>query len=154
MFMEQLPRFMKIRNNCFRVFWGPDRMGWVASRDVGAAAATVLREGPRKHSGQNYWLSVEVAGGDQLAAIFSDVLGRSIRCEYEKPEDFASVMALTGDYRVEPWYAAGAMEFLQQFFDGRMGDFGVVRDDTPYLMSKPAMTLKQWAMENRSSLEG
>jgi NAD(P)H dehydrogenase (quinone) len=154
MFMEQIPRFMKIRNDRFRVFWGPDRMGWVASRDVGAAAATVLREGPMKHSGQNYWLSVEVAGGDQLAAIFSEVLGRSIRCENEKPEDFASVMTLTDDYRVEPWYAAGAMEFLQQFFDGRMGDFGVVRDDTPYLMSKPAMTLKQWAMENRSSLEG
>jgi hypothetical protein len=70
--MEQIPRFMKIRNDRFRVFWGPDRMGWVASRDVGAAVATVLREGPVKHSGQNYWLSVEVAGGDQLAAIFSE----------------------------------------------------------------------------------
>ncbi|MCU1252221.1 MAG: hypothetical protein JWQ49_5250 [Edaphobacter sp.] len=33
-------------------------------------------------------------------------------------------------------------EFLQQFFDGRMSDFGVVRDDTPYLMSEPATTLK------------
>jgi uncharacterized protein YbjT (DUF2867 family) len=67
MFMEQIPRFMKIRNDRFRVFWGRDRMGWVASRDVGAAAATELREGPMKHSGQNYWLSVQVAGGDQLA---------------------------------------------------------------------------------------
>jgi NAD(P)H dehydrogenase (quinone) len=47
MFME-----MKIRNDRFRVFWGPDRMGWVASRDVGAAAATVLREGPMKPNEQ------------------------------------------------------------------------------------------------------
>jgi hypothetical protein len=59
--MEQIPRFMKIHNDRFHVFWGPDRMGWVASRDMGAAAATVLREGPMKHSGQNYSLSIELS---------------------------------------------------------------------------------------------
>jgi hypothetical protein len=55
-------------------FWGSDRMGWIASRDVGVVAATVLREGPAKHSGQNYWLSAEVAGGEELATLFSEAL--------------------------------------------------------------------------------
>ena len=62
MFMEQIPKFMKIRNDRFSVFWGSDRMGWIAWRDIGAVAATVLREGPAKRSGQNYWLSAEVDG--------------------------------------------------------------------------------------------
>jgi len=154
MFMEQIPKFMKIRNDSFSVFWGPDRMGWIASRDIGAVAATVLREGPAKHGGQNYWLSAEVAGGEELATLFSQALGRPIQCDHKRPEDFASTMASTGDYNVESWYAAAVIEFLKQFSDGRMGDFGTVRDDTPYLTGTPSMTLRQWIQENRSSLIG
>ncbi len=154
MFMEQIPKFMKIRNDRFSVFWGSDRMGWIASRDIGAVAAAVLREGPAKHSGQNYWLSAEVAGGEELATLFCEALGRPIRCDHKKPEDFASTMASTGDYNVESWYAAAVIEFLKQFSDGRMADFGTVRDDTPYLTGAPSMTLRQWIQENRSSLIG
>ncbi len=127
MFMEQIPKFMKIRNDSFSVFWGPDRMGWIASQDIGAVAATVLREGPAKHGGQNYWLSAEVAGGEELATLFSEALGRPIQCDHKRPEDFASTMASTGDYNVESWYAAAVIEFLKQFSDGRMGDFGTER---------------------------
>jgi hypothetical protein len=63
-------------------------------------------------------------------------------------------MASTGDYNVENWYAAGAIEFLTQFSDGRMGDFGTVRDDIPYLTGMPSMTLRQWVQENRPLLLG
>ena len=56
MFMEQIPKFMKIRNDRFPIFWGPGRMGWIAAQDVGSVVATVLWEGPAKHGGQNYWL--------------------------------------------------------------------------------------------------
>ncbi|HET9378788.1 MAG TPA: hypothetical protein VFO40_27700 [Chthoniobacterales bacterium] len=63
-------------------------------------------------------------------------------------------MASTGDYNVESWYAAAVIEFLKQFSDGRMEDFGTVRDDTPYLTGTPSMTLRQWVQENRSLLIG
>jgi NAD(P)H dehydrogenase (quinone) len=152
MFMEQIPKFMKIRNDRFPIFWGPGRMAWIAAQDVGSVVATVLREGPVKHGGQNYCLSAEIAGGEELATIFSEVLGRPISCDYKKPEDFAATMALTGDYSVEPWYAAGALEFLKQFSDGRMGDFGTVRDDTPYLTGEKPRSLQQWAQCNHSLL--
>jgi hypothetical protein len=95
-----------------------------------------------------------VASGEELATIFSEALGRSIRCDYMKPEEFAPTMALTGDYNVESWYAAAVIEFLTQFSDGRMGDFGTVRDDTPNLTGMPSMTLRRWVQENRSSLLG
>ena len=152
MFMEQIPKFMKIRNDRFPIFWGPGRMVWIAAQDVGSVVATVLREGPAKHGGQNYWLSAEIAGGEELATIFSEVLGRPIRCDYKKPEDFAAMMELTGDYSVESWYAAGALEFLKQFSDGRMGDFGSVRDDTPYLTGEKPRSLQQWVQDNHSIL--
>jgi NAD(P)H dehydrogenase (quinone) len=69
-------------------------MGWIAAQDVGAVVATVLREGPAKHGGQNYWLRAEIAGGEELATIFSEVLGRPIRCDYKKPKDFAATSML------------------------------------------------------------
>jgi hypothetical protein len=63
-------------------------------------------------------------------------------------------MELTGDYSVERWYAAGALEFLKQFSDGRMGDFGTVRDDTPYLTGTTPRSLQQWVQDNQLALLG
>ncbi len=150
-FMEHLGKLTKITHDVFPIFWGRDRVGWVASRDIGAAAASILRSGPQKHAGNDYWLSVEVAGGEELATMFSDILGRPIRCEYKQPDEFATIMS-TGS-EAEPWYAAGAMEFLHQFQSGHMGDLGMIRDDTPYLLSEPALTLRAWLEQNRHILE-
>ena len=150
-FMEHLGKLTKITNDAFPIFWGRARVGWVASRDIGAAAATILRDGPQKHASRDYWLSVEVAGGEELAIMFSDILGRPIRCEYKQPDDFPIIMSTASE--AEPWYAAGAMEFLRQFQSGHMGDLGMIRDDTVYLLDQPAQTLRAWLEQNRSILE-
>ena len=146
-FMEHLSKLTKVKNDSFSIFWGKDRVGWVAAQDVGAAVAAVLRDGPTKHASKDYWLSVDVAGGEQFAAMFSDTLGRPIHCEYKQPDEFP-----IGE-EAEPWYAAGALEFLRQFQSGHMGDLGMVRDDTPYLLDKPALTLREWLNQNRNILE-
>jgi uncharacterized protein YbjT (DUF2867 family) len=151
-FMEQLPAVMPIRGGAFSVYWGDHRVGWIAARDIAAVAATVLREGPQKHGGQDYWLSAEVAGGIEIAAMLAEVLGRPIRCEIKGPDEFQATMSASGDYPVEPWYAAGTLEFLRQMIDGRMGYFGTVRDDGPFVVGRPSMTLRQWAEENRDLL--
>jgi uncharacterized protein YbjT (DUF2867 family) len=151
-FMELLPQFMPIRNSSFPVFWGQSRVGWIASRDIADVAATVLRQGPLKHGGQHYWLSAEVASGPEIAAMLSEILGRSIQCDVKHPSEFMTTVSATGDYAVEPWYAAGTADFLQQVFDGRMGYIGTVRNDGPYLVGRPATTLREWAMANRDRL--
>jgi NAD(P)H dehydrogenase (quinone) len=151
-FMELLPQFMPIRNSTFPVFWGESRVGWIASRDIADVAATVLRQGPLKHGGQHYWLSAEVANGPEIACMLSEVLGCSIRCDVKHPSEFMTTVSATGDYTVEPWYATGTADFLQQVFDGRMGYIGTVRNDAPYLTGKPATTLRQWAIANRNRL--
>jgi hypothetical protein len=35
-----------------------------------------------------------------------------------------------------------------------MGDFGTIRDDTPYLTGTTPRSLQQWAQENRLALLG
>lgn len=152
-FMELLPTFMPIRDSSFPVYWGEGRVGWIASRDIAAAAAVILRDGPEKHGGQVYWMSAEVASGPEIATILTEVLGRPIHCELRHPDTFKTAMAASGDYSIEPWYAAGTAEFLQQMFDGRMGYIGTVRDDTPYLIGRASTTLRQWASENANKLE-
>jgi uncharacterized protein YbjT (DUF2867 family) len=151
-FMELLPQFMPIRNSSFPVFWGESRVGWIASRDIADVAATILRQGPRRHGSQHYWLSAEVASGPEIAAMLSEVLGRRIQCDVKHPSEFMTTVSAAGDYSVEPWYAAGTADFLQQVFDGRMGYIGTIRNDGPYLTGKPATTLRAWAMVNRDRL--
>ena len=53
---------------------------------------------------------------------------------------------------VEPNYALGAVEFMRQVIDGRMGYVGTVRDDVQYVTGKPSTSFKQWAIENRDRL--
>jgi NAD(P)H dehydrogenase (quinone) len=144
-FMEQIPAFMRVTGDTFPVFWGDRRPGWVAAEDVGSVAARVLVDGPDRHAGRNYWLSTEVAGGNELATIFSKVANRRIRCDMRQPQDF---VARPGS---EPMYAAAAQEFLVQLVDGRMGYIGTVRNDAPFITGNPSMTIVQWAMKNSRS---
>jgi NAD(P)H dehydrogenase (quinone) len=63
MFLENLLTSFAPRGDVFTVFWGQQRMGWVAASDIAAVAAKALGEDPKKHHGQNYWLSTEVLDG-------------------------------------------------------------------------------------------
>ncbi len=150
-FMEYLLSSSPPKGGVFSVFWGEPRVGWVALRDVAAVAATVLREGPEKHGGRDYWLSTETHTGPQAANILSEALGQPIRCEVKDPDEFAA-MFTSGAIKVEFWYAQGAVEWNRQIADGRMGYIGTIRDDVPYVTGQRAMTLREWAVENRERL--
>ncbi len=113
----------------------------------------MLRDGPARHGGKDYWLSTEVASGPEVASIFSEVLGKEVRCEVREPDDFKA-MFTQGAVPVESWYAAGAVEFARQVLDGRMGYIGTVRDDVPFVTGRPSTTLRQWAELNRERLLG
>ena len=150
-FMEYLLSTSPPIGDSFSVFWGNRRVGWIALKDLAAVAATVLREGPDKHGGKDYWMSTEVLDGPQVAAILSEVLGRQIRSEIKQPDDFKALFT-SGKIQVESWYAEGGVEFMRQVVDGRMGYIGSVRDDVPYVTGRAATTLREWASENRERL--
>jgi nucleoside-diphosphate-sugar epimerase len=148
--MENILTFSLLRGATVTVFFGEQRVGWIALRDLAAIAAAVLRQGPQRHGGHDYWLSTEVLTGRQVADILSDVLGAKINCKMQSPDVLAKVVAESG--AMEKKYAEGAVEFLRQVNDGRMGYVGTVRDDGPFVTGRASTTLRQWATENRESL--
>lgn len=153
-FMEGLLSSMApVDDGAFSVFWGDRRVGWIAARDIAAVAATVLRQGPVRHGGKEYWLSTEVASGPEVAAIFSEALNREIRCNVRGPEEFQASLA-QGGTTVESWYADGGVEFTRQVIDGRMGYIGTVRDDVEFVIGRSSISLREWVIENRDRLAG
>jgi uncharacterized protein YbjT (DUF2867 family) len=150
-FMDLLSSIRPPVDGVFSTFWGDHKVGWVAARDIAAVAAAVLREGPSRHGGKDYWLSTEVASGPEVAAILTAALGREFRCEAHGPAELEAAYA-SGGVAVERWYAAGTVQFSRQILDGRMGYIGTVRDDVPVVTGRPALTLNQWAVQNREQL--
>ena len=149
-FMENLLGMTPLKNDTFPMFCGDRRVGWVALKDVAAVAAKILSEGSQKFGGKDYWMSTESLNGEEVASILSEVVEREISCEYKQPEDLQDLMSKSGS--VEPTYARGAVEFMRQVIDGRMGYISSIRDDVPFVTGKPSTTLKQWAIENRDCL--
>jgi uncharacterized protein YbjT (DUF2867 family) len=150
MFLENLLSFFAPKGDVLTLFWEDQRMGWIAAADIAAVAAKVLKEGPKKHNRQNYWLSTEVLDGPQVAAVLSDVTGRDIKCHLQVADDFEALFTSSDIF--ESWYAKGAVEFLRQVVDGRMGNIGSVRDDVPNILGRPALTLRKWATQHRDQL--
>lgn len=152
MFMENLVTFMAPRKGVVTFYWGEARMGWISLADVASVAATVLSEGPVKHHGKDYWLSTEVQTGAETAKVLSRVTGTSINAEIKLPEDFIALID-SGRVPMEKWYAAGAVEFMHQVHDGRMGYIGTARNDLPYITGKMPTSLEQWAQDNLGRLK-
>ena len=152
-FMENLIWATPIRNSAFPVFVGDRRRGLIALKDLGAVAAKVLLDGPDKHGGKNYWLSTESLNGAEMAETLSAMLGHKIECDMKAPKDFKALIESLPAGTIEANYAASAIEFFQQVFDGRMAYIGTVRDDVPYILGREAPTFRDWAKENNASLE-
>jgi NAD(P)H dehydrogenase (quinone) len=147
-FMDNLLNFSAPRADRLTLYWGKRSVGWIAVSDIAAVAAAVLNEGPGKHHGRDYWMSTDVLNGSEVAEILSEVTGRSIGCNLLGPEEFKELISSPG-IQVEPWYAAGGLDFMRQVSDGRMGYIGTVRDDVPYVLGRPALTFREWASAHK-----
>lgn len=150
-FMENLLGMTPLKDGSFSMYCGDKRVGWITLKDVAAVAATVLHKGPEKYGGKDYWMSTESLNGPEVAAILSEVLGQEIRCFLKQPDDLRALLT-SDESKVEPNYAEGAVEFMRQVIDGRMGYIGSVRDDVPLVTGRTSTTLRQWATQNREQL--
>ncbi len=131
------------KGGSFPVFWGDERVGYIALQDLAAVTAKVLREGPGRHAGKDYYLSTETMTGSELATMLGEVLGKKITCDVRHPKDMENQFK-SGSREIEDWYARSSIEFCTQLSDGRMGYIGTVRDDVPYLLGRPATTFREW----------
>ena len=147
-FMDNLFGATAPKKNVLMLYWGNARVGWVAVSDIAAMAAAVLHEGPEKHDGRDYWMSVDVLDGSEAAAILSETTGQSIAFSAKSHEDFKALVSAPGS-GAEPWYAEGGTDFMRQVANGQMGYIGTIRDDVPYVLGRPALKFREWAAENK-----
>jgi NAD(P)H dehydrogenase (quinone) len=147
-FMDNLFGATAPKKNELMLYWGNARVGWVAVSDIAAMAAAVLHEGPEKHDGRDYWMSVDVLDGSEAAAILSETTGQSITFSAKSHEDFKALVSAPGS-GAEPGYAEGGTDFMRQVANGQMGYIGTIRDDVPYVLGRPALKFREWAAENK-----
>src|SRR5438309_4097213 len=126
-------------------------IGFTALEDVAEAAAVILMEGPEKHSGMDYWFSVEALTPHQVAETLTAVTGRKFTAAVHHAEGFQNDAAQPGS-AFEPAYAKGGLELFRQVEDGRMAYVGSVKDDTKKILGREPLLLSEWAKLHASEL--
>lgn len=131
----------------FSVFWGEGSQGWVFASDIAAVAAEVLRSGPKKHAGADYYLSTEVLTGPEVAQILSEASGKNIACNLYGPEEQKAFAEKIESVSVRSYMESATitMELAQS---GRMEFQNVVRDDVMKVLGRPGLTMEEWARQN------
>jgi uncharacterized protein YbjT (DUF2867 family) len=125
--------------NSFGSAAGQGRSGLVDARDV-AAVATEIITSPAAHAGKTYWLTgPELVSNDDVAAVLSKLLGRTI-----------SYRELTFEENKKAMIGAGVPEQIAQmnaqaFSLAAGGDAEWVTEDVPALLRRPARSFEQFA---------
>ena len=130
----------------FTVHFNDMPQGWVFTADIAAVAATVLREGPEKHGGANYWLSTEVLTGPEVADILSAATGKVIKCNALSPENLKEYVNQIKSIPVRA-YMESAYITMQLAAAGKMSAQTVVHDDVLTVLGRPGITMAEWARQ-------
>jgi NAD(P)H dehydrogenase (quinone) len=152
MFMEVFTGLYIPKNLTYTGYWEDRRIGYIASSDIAAMAAKALIDGPERHGGQHYWLSVETFNGQEIAELLSDVTGLEIKYENKGLAGFKEVIEQVVANGGESWYANANIEFVTQMLDGRMSYMSMVQNDIPYVLGRPAKTLREFLEEHKAAI--
>ncbi|UOQ69091.1 NmrA family NAD(P)-binding protein [Hymenobacter volaticus] len=152
MFMEVFTGLYIPKNLTYTGYWDDRRIGYISSSDIAAMAAKALVDGPERHGGQHYWLSVETFNGQEIAALLSDVTGLEIKYENKGLAGFKEVIEQIVANGGESWYANANIEFVTQMLDGRMSYMSMVQNDIPYVLGRPAKTLREFLEEHKAAI--
>jgi len=152
MFMDALTSAYLPKYLTYTTYWEDRRVGYIASSDIAAVAADVLVCGPERHAGEHYWLSVESYNGKEIAQLMSEVTGLEIKCEEKGVEEFKQLIEDWISKGADSWYASANIDFVTQMLDGRMSYMSMVQNDIPYILGRPAKTVRQYLAENKEIL--
>ena len=150
MFMEVFTGLYIPKNLTYTGYWNDRRVGYIASSDIAAVAAKALVEGPQRHGGQQYWLSVESFNGGEIAQLLSDVTGLEINYENKGLDGFKELVETLTAQGAESWYSKANIDFVTQMLDGRMAYMAMVQNDIPFILGRPAKTLREFLTEHKA----
>ncbi|WP_113653229.1 NmrA family NAD(P)-binding protein [Pedobacter namyangjuensis] len=152
MFMEALTGAYLPKNLTFTTYWEDRRVGYIAASDIAAVAAKVLVDGPDRHAGKDYWLSVESYSGKEIAQLMSEITGLEIISDEKGLEEFKQLIEAWIAEGADRWYASANIEFVKQMLDARMSYMSMVQNDIPYILGRPAKTVREFLAENKELL--
>jgi len=120
---------------------GKGRAGLVDARDVGAVAAEIAAS-PAAHAGKTYWLTgPELISNYDVAAVLSELLGRSVTYTELSFEENRDAMIRAG-------VPAPVAEMNAQAFSMTAdGDAEWVTDDVATVLGRPARAFRQFAAD-------
>ena len=143
-FMQNLPGYggaSFVRNGVIRHYVGHARLSWVDCQDVGAVAAACLAE-PEKHRGATYRLGYEARTFDEIADIFTRVIGQPFSYEARPPEEFLRNVLAAG---AEPAYMKCVFDSYVSLTAGEDLRAGEVFDNFPAITGRNPKTLADFA---------
>jgi len=130
-------------------------VGWVAGDDVAAVAAKVLAQGPAVHAGHDYYMSTDLLNANDVDAALSTALDRTIPAVILRPQDLVALID-SGQVEVpsiyDAPYAASALNWLEQTYDGRMDYSAVTTTTIKDLLGREPTHLVDWAVSHRPVL--
>lgn len=125
--------------------FGDGKVAYVASTDIGEAAAAVLAA-PSAHRGKAYVLSgPRAVGTAEAAALIAKATGRDIRYVDVPPE--AARQAMLAQHTPE-WMADG---FLELFALAKAGVMSATGPDLAALIGRAPTTLESWVEANKNA---
>ena len=125
----------------FSTATGDGRIGHVDVRDLGAVAAEIAVS-PAGHAGKTYWpTGPESLSGNDVAEIFTEVLGRLITFHPISYEDQKQAMIDVGLPEHVADDNARAVALMAD------GDCDYVTDDVPQILGRPAGSFERFAID-------
>ncbi len=133
-----------VQQGVIRHYIGASRWSWVDIEDVSAVAAESLVN-PEKHNGQTYRLGYEAATYDEVAKIFTEVLGQPFRYEARPPEEFYRNVLAAG---AEPAYMKCVHDSYVELTAGTAVKPDEVFDNLPAIIGRKPRTLADFARKH------
>ena len=130
-----------VKDGVIRHYVGAARLSWVDCDDVSAAAGAALLD-PQKHAGQTYRLGYEARTFDEIAEIFSEVIGQPFSYEPRPPEEFYQNVLAAG---AEPAYMKCVYDCYSNFTAGTSEKSDEVFDNFPAITGRNPLTLTDFA---------
>jgi len=82
----------------------------------------------------------------------SEVTGLEINCDEKGLDEFKQLIEVWIANGADSWYARANIEFIRQMLDGRMSYMAMVQNDIPYILGRPAKTVREFLAENKAIL--
>jgi uncharacterized protein YbjT (DUF2867 family) len=143
-FMDNVPKRTDKTTGRIIHYFGTTAVSWIATQDIAAVAATVLRN-PDAYRGRALPLGSEARSVTDIAAIATRVTGHAHVAEYVPPEPAVAQMIKVG------WTEAFArpfIDYMQAIAEGHVPEVGDTADTVEQLTGRPHISWEQFITQH------